>query len=245
MKMDMSKMTGTGGAAATAAPKSMTMTFSGAIDSSNEASPKMHMTMTADGQSTAMVSPGDGKMYISSGGKSYYVPIPEGQAAQRTINPQKIYVALGDAVGHFSKSQPITSPQGKSVDTISATVSKSKLCGEVFDAFGDAMSQAGGLGGALGASSSTGGKSGLNESGSKMMQSFCKAMLKDDPRVWFGIDNGKLTDVELTAALKIPFAGEMGIEVQYHEYNQGQPQSGFDAPAGATPITSLGALPTI
>jgi hypothetical protein len=64
-------------------------------------------------------------------------------------------------------------------------------------------------------------------------------MLKDDPRVWFGIDGGRLTDVELTANISLPMAGEMGIEVQYHEYDQDKPQSGFNAPAGAQPLSQM------
>lgn len=219
-----------------AEPTSMTMTFNGAIDSSDAANPKMVMNMSADGQTTSVVAPGDGKVYMTSGGKSFSVTVPPDQARGRTIDPQKIYVALGDAVGNFQKAPPLTNAQGKSVTTISATVDKSKLCGAVLDAFGDAMSQAGGL------TSGLGGRSGGGASDPKMLQNFCKMMLKSDPRVWFGIDNGKLTDVDLTAEIKIPMAGTMGIEVQYHEYNQDQPQTGFDAPAGATPLTSFDAL---
>jgi methionine-rich copper-binding protein CopC len=236
MKMDMSKMTGTGGAAATAAPKSMTMTFSGAIDTSNESSPKMLMKMNAEGQETSMVAPGDGKFYITTAGKSYYTTVDPAAANQQTIDPQKIYVALGDAVGGFQKAQSIVNAQGKPVDTVAAKVNKKKLCGPVFDAFGEAMNQSDGLTSGLGSSA---GSRKLNENGKKMMQTFCQTMLKSDPRVWFGIDNGKLTDVELTAQLTIPFAGQMGLEVQYHEYNQDQPQTGFDAPANATPMDSM------
>jgi hypothetical protein len=242
MEMDMSKMTGTAGATATGSggPQSLTMTFSGAIDSSNAAAPKMQMTMVAQGQMTSMVAPGDGKMYLTNAGKSYALPLPPETASKHTIDPQKIYVALGDAVGNFQKSQPITNAEGKPVDTTTATLDKAKLCGPVLEAFGDAMSQSTGLGSALG---SSGTMTETDKSGKSMMQSFCKAMLKDDPRVWFGIDGGKLTDVELSAALTIPFAGPMAIEVQYHEYNQDQPQTGFDVPSGATPLSSFSALP--
>lgn len=223
LKMDMSK---------SPQASSMTMLFSGAIDETDKANPKMVMTMTAEGQATSMVAPGDGKFYVTTGGKSYWVAIPAGTS--KTIDPQKIYVALGDAVGDFQKAPSLTNAQGKQVSTISATVSKSKLCGPVIDAFGEAMNQAGGFGGLGGATAATGGNSAA--SSGKLIQNFCKTMLKSDPRVWFGIDNGKLTDVDLTAELKLPMAGTIGIEVQYHEYNQGQPQTGFDAPRGATPL---------
>jgi hypothetical protein len=228
-------MTGSTGANTTT-PGSMTMTFSGAIDTSNESSPKMLMKMNAEGQETSMVAPGDGKFYITTAGKSYYTTVDPAAANQQTIDPQKIYVALGDAVGGFQKAQSIVNAQGKPVDTVAAKVNKKKLCGPVFDAFGEAMNQSDGLTSGLGSSAGSGK---LNENGKKMMQTFCQTMLKSDPRVWFGIDNGKLTDVELTAQLTIPFAGQMGLEVQYHEYNQDQPQTGFDAPANATPMDSM------
>lgn len=240
MTMDMSQMTGATAATGSSAtnPGKIEMTFSGAIDDTNPANPKMVMKMSAAGQDTSIVAPGDGKFYITSGGKSYFVPMDPSAAEQKTINPQKIYVALGDAVGDFQKSPPITNVQGKQVETTAAKVSKKKLCGPVLDAFGEAMSQSSGLTTGLGGGSS-GGANSIGKDGKKMMQSFCQTMLKSDPRVWFGIDNGKLTDVALTAKLTIPFAGPMGIEVQYHEYNQDQPQTGFDAPAGATPMGDM------
>lgn len=240
MTMDMSKMQGATAATGSTgtSPGKVEMKFSGAIDDTDPANPKMVMKMSADGQGTSMVAPGDGKFYITSGGKSYYVAKDPAAAEQQTINPQKIYVALGDAVGDFQKSPPITNAQGKQVETTAAKVSKKKLCGPVLDAFGEAMSQSSGLATGLGGGSS-GGTNSLGKDGKKMMQTFCQTMLKSDPRVWFGIDNGKLTDVALTAELTIPFAGPMGIEVQYHEYNQDQPQTGFDAPSGATPMGAM------
>jgi hypothetical protein len=237
MKMDMSQMKGASGA--TGASGSMDMTFSGAIDDTDPANPKMLMNMSAGGQATSMVAPGDGKIYITSGGKSVYTPIDPAAGQKQTIDPQKIYVALGDAVGNFQKSPSITNAQGKSVDTTTATVSKKDLCGPVLEAFGDAMSKSSGLADGLGGSGGSGGNDSLGKDGEKMMQTFCQTMLKSDPRVWFGIDGGKLTDVVLTADLTIPFAGPMGIEVQYHEFNQDQPQKGFVAPPGATPSSAI------
>lgn len=235
MKLDMS---GVGSAGSSQTPKSMTMNFTGAIDSRDAANPKMVMNMTAEGQSSAVVAPGNGKVYVTEGGRAYYTDIPPSQTRSSTIDPQKIYAALGSAVGDFQKAPAMTNAQGKQVTTISATVNRSKLCGAVLDAFGQALSQAGsGLAGGLGSTGSAGG------SDSKVLQSMCKSMLQSDPRVWFGLDGGRLTDVDLTADLTIPFGGKMHIEVQYHEYNQDQQQTGFDAPAGAAPLSSLTALP--
>jgi predicted small secreted protein len=245
LKMDMSKMTGAASAGAQA-PSSMVMSFSGAMDSTNPAAPKMVMNMQSQGQTTTTVAPGDGKLYVSVNGKSYSIPLPPEAASDQTINPQEIYVALGEAVGDFQKAPQITNPQGKAVDTISATVNKSKLCGPVLEAFGDAMGKTTGLDSAFrgnNAGTATSSSAELEKNSKKLVQTMCKSMLTQDPRVWFGIDAGKLTDVVLSAQLTIPFAGPMGIEVQYHEFNQNQPQAGFDPPANAVPVSSIDALP--
>lgn len=219
------KPTGKGAGAATS------MTFHGAIDTTDDAKPKMTMTMDSGGDATTIVVPGDGKLYFTAAGRSFYMPIPSGGERQSTIDPTAIYSALADAVGSFQNSPPLTNASGQSVHTVSAKVSKSKLCGPVLAAFGQAVTSASGVGSQLGAA-------GTGSGGSKMMAGFCKSMLKSDPRLWFGIDGGRLTDVELVADLDIPFGGAMRLEVIYHEFNQDRPQTGFEAPAGATLITS-------
>jgi hypothetical protein len=220
-------------AAAAAGVKSdETINFSGAIDSSNPASPLMRMKMDIEGTTMEMVQPGNGNLYVTTQGKTYSVPVPPSEAAKNSVDPQKIYVALGQAIGHFQDSAAIMNAKGQPVKTISATVDKGKLCGPVLSAFGNAMNTSGAMGGDL--SKSFGGGAGLT--------GFCKAMLKKDPRVWFGIDGGVLTDVALNAVLQVPLAGQMSIEVQYHEYDQNMKQSGFDVPSGATPLPSLQAL---
>lgn len=225
------KMTPAGGGSDSKA-LGMDMTFSGAIDTTDDARPKMVLSFTAGGDSTRVVVPGDGKFYLTSGGRSYSMALGAGEASRKqTINPAKIYAALGRATGTFKPSPPLTNAQGQSVRTLSAKVDRGKLCGPVLDAFGDALASSSGFGTQLGAGA--GGKG-----DSKALKGFCEAMLKSDPRVWFGIDRGRVTDVVLSAALEIPLAGEMKLEVSYHEFNQGRPQGGFNPPADATPISS-------
>lgn len=233
---DMSQLAS--GSSTAQQPKSMSMAFDGAIDTSDPAHPKMRMNMSAQGEATSIVAPGDGKVYLTARGSSYSTDVPPERAASSTIDPQKIYAALGGAVTDFQKSQPITNAEGNPVATTSAKVSRSKLCGPVLEAFGDALGKSAGLTGGLG-----GGLAGGRGGGGEMFAGICKAMLKSDPRIWFGVAGGVLTDVELTATINIPFGGPMAIEVQYHEYNQDKPQSGFDPPAGATPLSSFDALP--
>ncbi|MFT4049537.1 MAG: hypothetical protein QM648_06830 [Solirubrobacterales bacterium] len=207
------------------------MTFDGAIDSTDKNNPKMVMNMDSSGSATKIVMPGDGKIYMTMGGKSYFVPIPQGQASSKAVNPNKIYAALASAVGGFKEARSMTNHNGDAVDTVTATVSKTKLCGEVVESFGGALGETGGLGKIFG--------------GDGSFKSICKSLLEKDPRVWFGIDDGKLTDVSLSARLNVPFAGSMELNVIYHEFNQNGSQTGFDAPAGATELSqsALGALP--
>lgn len=214
----------------------MLMTFSGASDSSDPAHPKMAIKMTAEGDSTAIVAPGDGKVYVTASGRSWYTEVPPQQAASQAIDPNKIYAALGDAIGNFKQAPPMTNAKGVAVTTVSGTISREKLCGEVIDAFGDTLGRAASGGDRLGGSGV--GAQG-SAAGAKMFRGLCKTMIKKDPRVWFGIDGGRLTDVELTAKLSVPLAGEMSIEVQYHEYDQDKPQGGFDPPAGARPLSEI------
>lgn len=235
MKFDMSQVKA--GASGAAAPQSMTMTFDGAIDSRDPANPKMRINMVAEGSSNTVIAPGDGNVYLSAAGVSYSTPIPAERSQSSTIDPQKIYAALGEAVSGFAKSPPITNAEGKQVETVAAKVSRKKICGPVLESFGDALGKSAGLTGGLG------GISAGRQGGSDVLQGVCRAMLKSDPRVWFGIDNGRLTDVELTATISVPFAGAMGIEVQYHEFAQDQEQTGFEPPAGARPLSSFDQLP--
>lgn len=218
-------------ASATTKDAGFEMPFSGAIDTSDKANPKMAIQMKSAGDVTSVVAPGDGKVYVTTGGRSYYLPIPSQKEAASTVDPNKIYAALGSAVSSFKPSPPLTNHAGQSVHTVSTTISRSKLCGPVLDAFGDALTDASGIGGrSLGVGASVG------AGGSKMLKGFCKSMLESDPRLWFGIDAGKMTDVVLQAKIKMPMAGQMQLDVAYHEYNQGGTQSGFDAPSGATPL---------
>jgi hypothetical protein len=206
-----------------------TMKFDGAIDTTDDANARMLLKMDAGGSETSLVLPGDGRLYITAEGESHYIDVPAAKNKETAIDPAAIYAALLKSVGRFKPSPPLTNAAGQSVRTLSAKIDKQGLCGPLLSAFGETLSQTGGAGSGLG---------GLGGQASGMMQDFCKEMLTSDPRVWFGIDNGKATDVTLATEVKLPFAGEMRIEVIYHEFNQGGRQSGFTAPSGATPLPS-------
>ncbi len=210
------------------------MTFDGAIDSRDDANPKMVVNMTSGSDTTSLVLPGDGKFYLKSGGTSYVMPMPGGDAKKATVNPTAIYAALGEAVGDFQTSDPLTNAEGESVLTRTAAVSRKKLCSDVIEAFGNSLAQASGLGGQLAAGNAGG--------GSEQFKKMCSSMVKSDPRVWFGLDAGRLTDVVLSARLSVPLAGPMTVELAYHEYNQDGEQSGIEAPSGAVPMPSLDQL---
>jgi hypothetical protein len=210
---------------------SFSMTFTGASDNSDPANPRMEMSMTMQGQSFTIAMPGDGNMYMAMPQGTFGVPVPPADRSKTAIDSAAIYAALGKAIGHFQDSQPMQNAAGKSVPTITAKVDRGKLCSEVLPAFGELMSKAS-------AGSGVGGMSSLGAGGGGLA-GFCKIMLVGDPQVWFGIDNGALTDVSLHADLAFPGAGPMAFTVQYHEYNQGQPQPSIKKPNGATMYPSL------
>lgn len=214
-----------------AAPSVTDMTFDGAIDSRDDANPKMAINMTSGNSTTSLVVPGDGKIYIAAEGKNYVMPVPAGKAQSSTVDPARIYAALGGAVSDFQTSDPMQNAEGRTVDTRTAVVSRKKLCGDVIEAFGDALAKTSGVGGRLGAGA-----------GAEQMEEMCKSMVKSDPRVWFGLENGRLTDVILSVRLKVPLVGSMKVELAYHEYNQDGEQSGIQALPGAVPMPSLDQL---
>jgi hypothetical protein len=222
-------------------PTQMTMKFSGKSDNSNPADPKGEFSMAlSEGSSQQMdftiVSPGGDTAYLTTDGKSYSFPITAEQRASQTVDPSKIYGALATAVGDFKQSQPMKDGQGASVPTTSAKIDREKLCGPVLEAFGDAFKKSMQLDGGLGG----GGASGMTGSvdGGKMFQSMCKSMLKEDPKLWFGIRSGVLTDVAMEADIAVPFAGNVKVSVQYHETGQGEPVT-IEAPANAQPLGSI------
>lgn len=218
------------------APGQMLMSFEGKAEASDPAKPssEFKLRMTADGKqqldiTTASVG---NDMYLTTGGKSYTFPMTAEQRALQTMDPSKIYAALADAVGDFEKSQPMQGANGP-VPTTAARIDRKKLCGPVFDAFGDifkSMKLDGGM------SAPTGDGKPIDTG--KIFRTMCVSMLQSDPKLWFGIQNGVLTDIAMEADLNVPMAGAMKISVQYHETNIGQPVE-VVVPAGAQRVESM------
>lgn len=204
------------------------MTMSGKSDVNDPAKPKMEMSMNAAGQSVKVVEPGDGRTYMTTSGKSYSFPSTD--PTQQKTESARILAALGSSVGGFKEAQPITNLQGESVPSIYAKVDKGKLCSTVVGAFNETLESSGGtsdLSATLGAGMAGG------------MADLCKQMVKEDPGVWFGIRDGMLTDLAMTANLVLPLGAAVSMTVQYHEYDQDQDVGEFNAPANATAVGSI------
>jgi predicted small secreted protein len=219
------------------ASKSMAITFTGASDNTDPANPKMTMTMDLQGSRMTIALPGDGNMYMVSSQGTVGAPVPVAERGKTAIDSAAIYAALGKAVGDFKQSQPMQNAADKPVPTIAAKVDRDKICNDVLPAFGDLMSKASAGSGAAAMPGLGGGAGGLGGLGG-----ICKIMLVDDPQVWFGIDNGALTDVALKANLAFPGAGPMQFSLDYHEYKQGEPQPSIKQPTGAKMYPSVQAL---
>lgn len=209
-------------------PQDFTMTMSGKSDVSDPSKPKMEMTMNAQGDTVKVVEPGDARTYMTMRGKSYSFPATD--PAKQETESARILAALGASVGGFKEAQPITNMQGESVPSIYAKVDKGKLCTTVVAAFNETLESSGGasdLPSSLGAGMPGG------------LADLCKQMVKEDPGVWFGIKDGMLTDLAMTASLAMPMGAVVTMTVQYHEYDQDQDVGEFRAPANATTVGSI------
>ncbi len=224
----------TGGPPELAANGDVTLVMTGATDSSDPKNPRMWMEIEAVGQAVAMrtVMPGDGKVYMTSGNETFSIPVPLSNSDQYAIDNARLLAALGSAVGGFKKSQPMVNIQGQSVPAISAKVNRGKLCGSVLAAMGNAFN-AGAGSGAADLSKSLGGEAG------KGLEGVCKSMLRKDPNIWFGITDGTLTDVALTADVVFPFGVAMSLTGQYHMYDLDQSIGRIKAPANAIEVGSF------
>lgn len=212
----------------TAQSQNFTVTMAGKSDISDPAKPKMEMTMDAAGERVTVVEPGDTRTYMTTRGKSYSFPATD--PAKQQTESARILAALGASVRGFKEAQPITNIQGESVPSIYAQVDKGKLCTTVVAAFNETLESSGGasdLSSSLGADMSGG------------LADLCKKMVKDDPGVWFGIRDGMLTDLAMTANLAMPMGAVVTMTVQYHEYDQDQDVGDFRAPANATAVGSV------
>lgn len=224
----------TGGPPEIAANSNVTLTMTGASDASDPANPKMWMQMSELGAAEVMrtVMPGDGKIYLTSGNKTYALPLTASVAKQYAIDNARLLAALGAAVGGFKKSQPMVNFKGESVPAISAKVDRGKLCSNVLSAMGGAFDTSAGSG-AADLSKALGGDAG------KGMEGICKSMLRKDPNIWFGITDGTLTDVSLTADVAFPFGMAMSLTGQYSMYDLDQPIGRIKAPVDAIAVGSI------
>lgn len=205
--------------------------MSGAADQTDPNNPRMKMTMESPttGDREQIVMPGDGRVYATTNGKSYSFPAPD--AKEYAMENGRVLSALGASVGGFRESQPMTNIKEEQVPAIYATVDKGKLCGPVLDSFGDAFK----TGASEGASDLS---EPLGVDPTEGISGLCKAVIRKDPSVWFGISNGLLTDVALSANLVFPMGMTMSMTMQYHEYNQGKRIGRMRVPATVTNLGS-------
>lgn len=220
-----------GGPGQSSAPETFLILMSGAGDQTDPNNPRMKMTMESPstGDREEIVMPGDGRVYATTNRKSYSFPAPD--VKQYAMENGRVLSALGAAVGGFRESQAMTNIKQEQVPAIYATVDKGKLCGPVLDSFGDAF-KSGASEGAADLSEP------LGVDPAEGISGLCKAVIRKDPSVWFGISNGLLTDVALSANLVFPLGMTMSMTMQYHEYNQGKRIGRMRVPSTVTKLGS-------
>lgn len=210
--------------------QNMDVTFTGAADNGDPAAPRMSIQMDAAGERVSIVMPGDGNVYMSSGGDIVGGPAPAGSAAAKPGDMTALYKALGGAIGDFQEGARTNTKEGLSLRTISAKADSGEICGEVLNAFSkslDAMSA--GSGSLKGLSGGTGGG----------MKEFCHQLLRDDPRLWFGIDDaGMLRMISLQTKLSMLGMGSLDLSMRYDIVTVDQPVK-IEKPRGARMVPSL------
>lgn len=212
-------------------PETFLVMMSGAGDVSDPNKPRMIMKIESPttGERERYVMPGDGRVYATKHSKSYSFPSPDSN--DYGVETGRVLAALGAAVGDFRESQPMTNMKQEQVPAIYATVDRDKLCGSVLDSLGAAFKDSANDGGAELAKAA-------GADPAEGISGLCKALIRKNPSVWFGISGGVLTDVALSANLVFPMGMTMSMTMQYHEYNQGKSIGRLRIPATFTNLGS-------
>lgn len=214
-------------------PSNVAITLKGASDYRDAAKPRLWMEIGLGefGQPVRIVMPGNGKVYTTIGDETYASPFAAESAGEFGIDNARLLTALGASVGGFKSSQPMTAPDGKKVPAVTASVDKGKLCGPVLASLGGALNS--GVGG--------GGEDLAKSFGAALgegMKEMCESLLQSDPQLWFGITDGALTDLALTAKLAMPMGVAMTLTGQYHLSDLDKDIGKIEVPSGAIEVDS-------
>lgn len=216
--------------AQSAAQDTYVVTFSGVVDGSDPANPRMVMKITSSepGASGKVVMPGNGMAYGTKNGTTYSFPV-EQKPEDYAVETDRTMTALGASVGGFRDSQPMTNMKGEQVPAIYAKVDRNGLCGPVIDSLGNSFkssAQDADFSKSVGADPAQG------------ISGICKALVKKDPSVWFGISDGMLSDVAIRADLVSPMGVVISLTVQFHQYDLGKRVRKIQIPTNTTALSS-------
>lgn len=223
------EMVVSGAPAGTAAEKTQ-ITFTGAADDSDPASPRSQLDMTVQGSSVRAVAPGDGNTYVVAQAGTFGAPL-DARAAGGDAGFGGVLNALTPSLGDFKSANDDATKDGEPLRTISATADADKFCGEVAPAFSAYMDTA---------SSNVSSVKGLT--GDAPLGEVCRKLLVSDPTLWFGIDsNGMLRMVAMQAQLTLLGMGELKMTLRFDVTSVGDPVT-IAKPAGATMLGSQSEL---
>lgn len=213
-----------------AAQDTYVATFSGVVDGTDPANPRMVMRISSPeaGGSGKVVMPGNGMAYGTKSGRTYSFPVEE-KPEDYAMETDRTMTALGASVSGFRDSQPMTNMKGEQVPAVYAKVDKAGLCGPVLDSMGTSFkssAQDDDFSKSVGADPAQG------------ISGICKALIKKDPSVWFGISDGMLTDVAVRADLVSPMGIVISMTLQFHQYDMGERVGKIRIPTTFTKLAS-------
>lgn len=196
--------------------------FSGAYDELDPSKPKFRFTTVAYGETTEIVAPGNGKVYVKLGGDVTSAKLGKNKKPTTDGASNKFSSALANAVVNFRDGAPVTRADGTQAPTIVADISRNKLCGQSLRQMVRAFN-------AEGSSKNLSElKLHISKKETRGLSRACSKMLPSPPVLTFGIVAGQLTDFVADVELRIDRRFKSRFELHYAAI--GQPQTDFVIP---------------
>lgn len=159
--------------------RSIQMNIDGAYDEADPTAPKSRLQMNVPGlMNIGVITVGDGNKYLVTNRGSYGAPIDDKVLAAETAGMTKVFEALESAIGGFREGAPSHVDTGEQLRTIFAEGDVGNICEDVWPEFAATMEASSG-GGSIG-----------EVTGGENLADSCRKILKTNPKLWFGIDDG-------------------------------------------------------
>lgn len=196
--------------------------FSGAYDELDPSRPKFRFTTVAYGETTEIVAPGNGKVYVKLDGDVISTKLGKNKKPTSDGASNKFSSALANAVVNFRDGAPVTRADGTQAPAIVADISRNKLCGQSLRQMVRAFNSE------AGSKDLSELRLHISKKETRGMSRGCSKLLPSPPVLTFGIVAGQLTDFVADVELRIDRRFKSHFELHYAAI--GQPQTDFVVP---------------